>query len=100
MTTNTNETPHTVTVDFTAMPTNKAHLRAARALLEWTSIDVSQKSGVSVSTVLRLERGNGPLTQGRYENIKAIAEAYQKAGIGFFDGPTEIGAVIKELPSS
>ena len=36
-----------------------AQIRAARALIKWTGAELSKKSGVAFSTVMRLEAGEG-----------------------------------------
>lgn len=56
-----------------------AHIRAARALLDWTVEDLSAKAAVSVSTLRRLERGAGKRTR----LMEAICRALEHAGIRF-----------------
>ncbi|MGU3537664.1 PAS domain-containing protein [Methylobacterium sp. A54F] len=57
-----------------------AHLRAGRALLDWTLADFAQASGLSVSTIRRLEEGaEGPAARSRHVAVAALREA----GIGF-----------------
>ena len=38
---------------------NSEQIRAARALLGWSARQLAEKSGVQLTTVQRLERGNG-----------------------------------------
>ncbi len=56
-----------------------AHIRAARALLDWSVEDLSAKAGVSVSTIRRLEHGTGNRT--RLPPVEALREALQTGGV-------------------
>ncbi|MCF4128417.1 PAS domain-containing protein [Methylobacterium sp. SyP6R] len=57
-----------------------AHLRAARGLLDWSMADLAEASGLSLSTIRRLEDGSeGPAARSRH----AAVEALRRAGIGF-----------------
>ncbi|MDN3626410.1 PAS domain-containing protein [Methylobacterium isbiliense] len=56
------------------------HLRAARALLDWSMADLAKASGLSLSTVRRLDEGiEGPASRSR----RAAIAALQEAGIVF-----------------
>jgi transcriptional regulator with XRE-family HTH domain len=56
------------------------HLRAARALLDWSMTDLASASGVSLSTIRRLEDGaEGPAERSRHRVIAAL----RTAGIRF-----------------
>lgn len=56
------------------------HLRAARALLDWSMMDLAQASGLSHSTVRRLEEDSEH--RGSRSRLHAV-EALRKAGIRF-----------------
>ncbi|TGE02526.1 PAS domain-containing protein [Methylobacterium nonmethylotrophicum] len=57
-----------------------AHLRAARGLLDWSMADLAGASGLSLSTVRRLEEGgDGTAARSRHAAIGAL----RQAGIGF-----------------
>jgi hypothetical protein len=56
------------------------HLRAARALLDWSMMDLAQASGLSHSTVRRLEEGSEH--RGSRSRLHAV-EALRRAGIRF-----------------
>ena len=56
------------------------HLRAARAMLGWSMTTLAQASGLSLSTVKRLEENAGP--QGHRSHHSAIA-ALRRSGIRF-----------------
>jgi PAS domain S-box-containing protein len=52
------------------------HLRAARALLGWSMADLAKASGLSLSTVRRLDEGiEGPTSRSRRVAIAALEEA-------------------------
>lgn len=57
-------------------------MRAARALLGWSQEDLSAKSGVSISTVRRLEASDGDLG-GKSETVEKMVGALVDAGITF-----------------
>jgi hypothetical protein len=57
-------------------------MRAARALLRWTALDLARASKVGVATIRRAEVVNGeiPVT---LANEAAIRRAFESAGIEF-----------------
>ena len=54
-------------------------VKAARALLNWTSADLAENAGVGAATVRRYEAGNGVLPKA----TNAICDALENAGIQF-----------------
>jgi len=60
-------------------------LRAARALLRWEQSMVAAHAGISVETVKRLERLDGPIMAVKVATIEAIRRALEAAGIEFID---------------
>ena len=56
-----------------------AQIRAARAYLGWTALERAEESGVSFSTVRRVEMP-GPRAV-RDENVAAIREAFTRHGV-------------------
>ena len=58
-------------------------IRAARALLRWDQSHLSERSGVSVETIKRLEKMDGPLTSTRVSTLTAIQRALESAGVIF-----------------
>ena len=60
-------------------------LRAARALLDWTSADLARNSGVSEPTLWRLEAARGALG-GRAETVEKLVGALEGAGVEFTNG--------------
>lgn len=57
-------------------------MRAARALLRWSQQELSERCGVSVPTIKRLEAMEGELT-GHLNTIRAIETALGEAGVTF-----------------
>jgi transcriptional regulator with XRE-family HTH domain len=66
--------------DFTMI--TGAQIRAARVFLNWTAAELSQNSGVSISSILRAENSDRPSNT---EVIVAIKSTLEKAGIDFFE---------------
>ena len=58
-----------------------AQIRAARAYLGWTALELAEESGVSFSTVRRVEMP-GPRAV-RDENLAAIRDAFTRHGVRF-----------------
>lgn len=74
-----------------------AHIRAARALLDWSVEDLSLKANVSVSTIRRLEHGTGNRT--RLPHVEAIRNSLQGGGVRFGLGPdAEISVSLGNRP--
>ncbi|HEV7438616.1 MAG TPA: PAS domain-containing protein [Methylobacterium sp.] len=63
------------------------HLRAARALLDWSMMDLAQASGLSFSTVRRLE-DDGEVTASRSRHTAAAALRAAGIRFSFLDGNT------------
>ena len=76
-----------------------AQIRAARALLRWTALDLADASGVGVSTIRRIEVVDGtPLTHMR--TLLAIQDALEAAGVEFIESSNgSIGVVLHEKKS-
>lgn len=58
-----------------------AQVRAARAYLGWTAVELAEKAGVSFSTVRRVEMPGRRAV--RDENLDAIREAFTRSGVRF-----------------
>ena len=63
---------------------SSAQMRAARALIRWTALDLARASKVGVATIRRAEVVDGeiPVT---LANEAAIRRAFENAGIDFID---------------
>lgn len=64
---------------------SSAQMRAARAMLRWTAVDLAAESKVGVATIRRVEvvEGEIPVT---LANEAAIRQAFEAAGIEFIEG--------------
>jgi transcriptional regulator with XRE-family HTH domain len=65
-----------------------SQLRAARALLKITAIDLASISGVGVSTIKRFELSEG-IPSGNIKTIDSLKKALEKAGIEFIGTPDD-----------
>jgi hypothetical protein len=63
---------------------SSAQMRAARALLRWSALDLAQASKVGVATIRRVEVVDGeiPVT---LANEAALRQALESAGVEFID---------------
>ena len=63
---------------------SSAQLRAARAMLRWSALDLARASKVGVATIRRVEviEGEIPVTAA---NEAAIRQAFESAGIEFME---------------
>lgn len=60
------------------------HIRAARALIGWTQIELSRRSRVALGTVKRMEGFDGPVAA-RTDTLGKVAAVLQKAGVEFLN---------------
>lgn len=65
-----------------------SQLRAARALLKITAIDLASISGVGISTIKRFELSDG-VPSGNIKTIDSLKRALEKAGIEFIGSPDD-----------
>jgi hypothetical protein len=63
-------------------------IRAARALLRWSSAQLSERCGVGTATIKRLEVMEG-VPSGQVRTLLAIKEALEAAGVEFIGTPTQ-----------
>lgn len=61
-----------------------SQLRAARALLRWSAIDLANASKVGVATIRRVEILDGEITATSANNA-ALRRALESAGVEFID---------------
>lgn len=61
-------------------------IRSARALLDWSRAQLSEKTGVGVSALMRLESAGG-VPRGHVKTIESVRIAFEKAGIEFTGSP-------------
>lgn len=60
-------------------------MRAARALVRMDQVDLATKAEVSVETIKRLEKIDGPLSSAKAGTLAAIQRALEAAGVIFVD---------------
>ena len=65
-----------------------AQIRAARALLRWSSEDLSKRSGVGIATIKRLEVMPG-VPNGQIRTLLAIKSAFELGGVIFVGAPDD-----------
>jgi DNA-binding Xre family transcriptional regulator len=63
-------------------------IRAARALLRWSANDLSDKSGIGISTIKRLEVMDG-VPAINISTMVAIQNALENAGVEFIGSPDD-----------
>lgn len=68
-------------------------IRAARAMLKWSRSDLSERSGVGFSSLLRLESAEG-IPGSHVRTLEAIKKAFEDAGVEFMGTP-ESGAGVR-----
>ena len=68
-------------------------IRAARAMLKWSRSDLSEKSGVGFSSLLRLESAEG-IPNSHVRTLEAIKKSFEEAGVEFTGSP-EAGAGVR-----
>jgi len=61
-----------------------SQIRAARALLGWSQPALSQASGISLPTVVRMESQLGP-GRSSAANVDAVRRALENAGVTFLE---------------
>ena len=67
-------------MDFLLHPGFYRQVKAARSLLGWSQKDLANQSGVSLSTLNRLERGDGDPS---ISSMRLIYSSFEKAGLQF-----------------
>ena len=70
-----------------------SQIKAARALLGWSAIQLSNESGVGSATIKRYESQEG-LPQGNFQKVIKIKETLEAAGIEFIGDPLKSSGVI------
>jgi transcriptional regulator with XRE-family HTH domain len=71
-----------------------AHIRAARALLNWRQQDLSDASKVGLATIQRIEKGSG-VAKGNVDTIIRLQQALERAGVCFLDADTTAGIGVR-----
>lgn len=77
---------------------SSAQMRAARALLRWSALDLAKASKVGVATIRRVEVKEGELSA-TLANEAALRGALEAAGVEFIDENGEGAGVRLRKPS-
>jgi transcriptional regulator with XRE-family HTH domain len=64
-------------------------IRAAKAMLRWSGEHLAQRSGVSLSSIRRLESSSGTPDRISVGNLKKIVVALEHGGIEFVGSPDD-----------
>jgi hypothetical protein len=65
-------------------------------MLRWDQTQIAVKAEVSVETIKRLEKMDGPLLDTRGATVAAIRKAFERAGVAFTD---DNGVSLKGRPA-
>ena len=71
------------------MSITSGQIRAAKAMLRWSGEELSSRSGVSLSTVRRVESASGVPEVQSIRTVLAIKKALEEAGIEFIGTPED-----------
>jgi transcriptional regulator with XRE-family HTH domain len=66
-----------------------AQVRAAKALLRWSGEELAQKSGISLSSIRRVESSEGIPVGQNLKTLLAIKLALEEGGVEFIGSPEE-----------
>ena len=64
-------------------------IRAARALVGLSQVQVAERAGVASLTIKRIEGQDGPL-RGSYQTVERIRAALEAAGVEFIEGGVRV----------
>ena len=59
-------------------------IRAARGLLRWSARELADQAGLHITTVQRMETGNGSIS-GNMRSIRSVQHVLERAGINFIN---------------
>jgi transcriptional regulator with XRE-family HTH domain len=69
-------------------------VRAAKSMLRWSGDELAKRSGLSLSTIRRVESAEGIPDAQTVKTLVAIKEAFEAAGIEFIGTPEDGPGVI------
>lgn len=75
-------------------------IRAAKAMLNWSGEDLVRASGVSLSSIRRIEGGTGAPESTSVKTLLAVQTALEKAGVEFIGAPGDRPGVRLSDPSN
>ena len=67
---------------------SSGQIRAARALLRWTAVDLAARAGLGVATIRRLELVDG-VPSSNTKTLQSIRRAFESCGIEFIGTPED-----------
>ena len=68
---------------------SSSQVRAAKALLRWSGEELAIRSGISLSTIRRVEGSDGIPEAQNIKTIMAIKKALEDAGVEFIGSPDD-----------
>ena len=68
---------------------SSSQVRAAKALLRWSGEELAIRSGISLSTIRRVEGSDGIPEAQNIKTIMAIKKALEEAGVEFVGTPDD-----------
>lgn len=68
---------------------SSSQVRAAKALLRWSGEDLAFKSGVSLSTIRRVEASEGVPESQNVKTLMLIKKALEDGGVEFIGSPED-----------
>ncbi len=68
---------------------SSSQVRAAKALLRWSGEQLAMRSGISLSTIRRVEGADGIPEAQNIKTIMAIKKALEDAGVEFVGTPDD-----------
>ncbi len=72
-------------------------IRAARALIRWSALDLAQNTGIGVATIRRIEMADG-IPSSNAKTLDQIQKTFEAAGIEFVGTPEDSpGVRLKKL---
>ena len=71
---------------------SSAQIRAARALLRWSALDLAEKSKVGVATIRRIELTDG-IPSSNARTLDSLLKTLEMAGIEFIGTPEDAPGV-------
>ncbi len=71
---------------------SSSQIRAARALVRWSALDLAHESGVGIATIRRLELVDG-IPSSNARTIDALQKALEAAGVEFIGTPDDCPGV-------
>lgn len=74
-------------------------VRAAKAILRWSGEDLSRRSGISLSTIRRIESVSGVPEMQNLRTLLAIKAALEQGGVEFIGAPDDRPGVRLKHPA-